>query len=166
MVRSNNSFIKNVSITVVAGLLLTFVLFLFNDVILPRKLLTGEWEIKVVIQESSSLELKNLKIFYKMHLVQNGYDLKGSGEKIKEINPNGDTLIYQRKDRVVFELEGYYDRRFIGRDNVFLVFREYGHLRESRSFYVLKIRGTDLLDGTFSSTAADATGIATLEKLF
>ena len=80
-----NDFFLNIIETIISGLILTFILFFINEVGFPKKNLSGEQEAKLNIVKTSYDNYKNLKLVYKIHLIQKGYELSGSGEKIKEI---------------------------------------------------------------------------------
>ncbi|OAV63774.1 hypothetical protein Barb4_04738 [Bacteroidales bacterium Barb4] len=76
-------FLMNVSATIVEGLDLTFILFLLNEYAFRKKNLSGEWNTKITTEKTSRNPYRNLSIEFKIHLIQKGYELVGSGEKIK-----------------------------------------------------------------------------------
>lgn len=123
--------------TIISGLILTFILFFINEVCFPKKNLSGEWEAKLNIVKTSYDNYKNLKLVYKIHLIQKGYELSGSGEKIKEISSDGNEIEFAAEKRVVINIEGYYQRNYIRKSLITLNIQERGRRRESRATYIL-----------------------------
>jgi len=150
--------------TIVGGLFLTLILFLLNEFVFPKKNLTGEWKTTIKIENTTYIPFKNLIIEYKIHLIQKGYELSGSGEKIKDIKPDGSGTVFLREKRVNIEIDGYFERRFLGKSKVYLNINEYGRKRETRATYILTFNGKNNLKGTFISTAADAGGIVIMSN--
>jgi len=154
----------NIIGTVIGGLLFTFVLFFLNEYIFRKNNLTGEWETEIQIDETSYNPFKNLKIEYKLHLLQKEYELVGSGEKISETKPSGVKTTYLRKNRITNEIDGYYERKYIGESKVFLNVNEKGRTRDTRATFVLTFKDKNNLEGTFISTAADAKGKVKMKR--
>ncbi len=155
----------NVIATVIGGLLLTLFLFLLNEYGFPKKNLTGEWETSMDIENTSHPDYLNLKIVYKIHLLQKGYKLSGSGEKIKDIRPGGEEYEFERKNRVIIDIDGYYERKFFKKSMIYLNVNEEGRVRETRATYFLILVNKKKLTGTFLSTAADSSGKINMEKI-
>jgi hypothetical protein len=150
--------------TVIGGLLLTIILFFVNEYVFPKINLTGEWETTVMITKSSHNPFINLTMDYKIHLIQKGYELIGSGEKIKEILPNGEVTEFLREKRVLIDVEGFYERKYFKKSKIYFNICEEGRKRETRSTYFLVLKKHNCLVGTFISTAADASGIIKMKK--
>jgi len=159
-----NELLLNIVGTIVGGLLLTFLLFILNEYCFPKKNLTGEWDAMIKIEKTSHTAFENLKIIYKIHLLQKGYELSGSGEKIKDILPDGNETEFLREKRVVIVVDGYYERKFFSKSAVYLNLNEEGRKRETRATYFLSIKNEKKLKGTFISTAADASGKIEMNK--
>lgn len=154
----------NIIGTIVGGLALTILLFIINEYILPKINLTGEWDATVTTLETEYLPYINLSVKYKIHLLQKGYELNGSGEKIQDIFPDGNSYTFEPEKRVTIEIEGYYERKYLSKDKIFLHINEAGRKRESRATYVLNLRDSRLLKGSFISTAACSKGNVQLVK--
>lgn len=150
--------IINVVGTIIGGLLLTLLLFLLNEFIFNKKNLTGEWDSNLEITKSGYNLYKGLIIKFKIHLIQKGYEISGSGEKIKEIYPEGKENIYQRDKRVIISVEGYYERKFFAKSIIYLNICEEGTQRQTRATYKLYLKNKNNLEGEFITTAADAKG--------
>lgn len=154
----------DILITIAEGLLLTLILFLLNEYVFSKRNLSGEWEIKLIIDESSYNPFKDLSIYYNVHLLQKGYELSGSGEKVKEINSQNEVTEYEREKRVTIDINGYYERKYLSRSIIYLNIIEKGRIRESRATYTLKIKNKKLLKGTFITTATDSQGKIKMRK--
>jgi len=154
----------NIIGTIIGGLLLTLFLFVLNEFVFPKKNLTGEWETKITIINTGYNPFKNLVIEYKMHLIQKGYELSGSGEKTKDIKPNGSETVFLRENRVNVEIDGYFERKYLGKSRIYLNIIENGRKRKTRTTYILTLKNKKNLNGTFISTAADSNGIVFMNK--
>lgn len=164
----NNDKLTELSIniigTIIGGLLFTLILFLLNEYIFRKNNLTGEWETAIEIDKTSHIPFKDLKIEYKLHLLQKEYELLGSGEKINETKPGGVKTAYLRKDRITNTVDGYYERKYLGKSTVYLNINERGKIRDTRATFVLSFKDKNNLEGTFISTAADASGKVKMKK--
>jgi hypothetical protein len=158
--------IINILGTIIGGLLLTLILFLLNEYCFTKINLTGEWKTIIKIENSSYNLFKGLKIEYEIHLIQKGYELSGSGEKIKDIKTDGTETIFNREKRVINSIEGYYERKYFGKSKVYLNINEEGRLRETRATYILEVENENNLYGFFKSTAGDANGSITMSKIW
>jgi hypothetical protein len=154
----------NVIGTIIGGLLLAALLFFISEHIFTLTNLTGEWEVITVTENTLYNPYKNLKLNYKFHLLQKGQEIIGSGEKIKETTAEGKTHEYPPEKRTFSEINGYYQRNIFSGDKVFLNIVEEGHVRQSRTTFILTITNKSNLSGLFTSTAADSKGKITLTK--
>jgi hypothetical protein len=150
--------IENTVGTILGGLLLTFIYFVFNEILFPKKNLTGEWLATLKYIKTTYNPYKGLKVIYKLHLLQKGNDIIGTGEKIKEIRSDGSEYEFEFDKRVTISMEGYYERRFLSKSKINFNVTEDGRIRESRATYFLKIENKNLLIGKFLSTAANTKG--------
>jgi hypothetical protein len=155
----------NVLGTIIGGLILTFLLFILNEFIFKKTNLSGDWTATINILSTTYKPYENLKIEYQFHLLQKGYEISGSGEKIKDIRQDGTETVFEREKRVVVNVAGYYERKYLGKSKLFLNITEEGRKRESRASHILIIRRNRQLKGTFSWTAADAKGETIMHKL-
>ncbi|HRG17763.1 MAG TPA: hypothetical protein PLP39_01620 [Flavobacterium lutivivi] len=156
--------IVNVIGTIIGGLLLTLILFLLNEYAFPKINLTGEWKTIISIKKTTYNPFKDLKVEYAIHLIQKGYELSGSGEKIKDIKPDGSETVFIREKRVLVDIEGYFERKYFGKSKVYLNISEEGRKRETRATYILEFNHNNNLSGVFKSTAGDASGIISMNK--
>jgi hypothetical protein len=156
--------ITEISTSIISGLLFTLILFLIKEYILPKKNITGEWKAILTINESSYNPYKNLSIEFKIHLLQKGNEILGSGEKIKDFKTDGTETIFERSKRVKIEISGFYERSYLRRSKVYLNIIEEGRERESRSTYTMTVKNSKKLKGNFTSTAADSGGTIEMTK--
>lgn len=126
--------------------------------------MTGEWKTTIKTEKTSYKPFENLSVEYKIHLIQKGYELSGSGEKIKDIKPDGKETVFLRENRVVIDIDGYFERKYFQKSKVYLNITEEGRKRETRATYFLTVHGHNNLEGNFISTAADASGLIKMEK--
>lgn len=150
--------------TIIGGVLLTLILFLINEYGFTKPNLTGEWKAITVIDNSAYNPYLKLEIEFKIHLIQKGYDLSGSGEKIQEFKPDKTKIVFEREKRVIIEIDGYFERQYFGRSKVYLSINEVGRKRETRTTYVLTVMDVNTLTGLFTSTAADSSGKIEMNK--
>ena len=161
-----NDLLINVVGTILGGILLTVILFLLNEYVFKKKNLSGEWIAVIKIQETKYNPFKNLSVEYKIHLLQKGYEILGSGEKIKDIKPDGSQTIFKREKRVIIEIDGYFERKYFGSSIIYLNLNEEGRQRKTRATYTLTLQDKKNMIGTFASTAADAKGKVNMKKVW
>lgn len=154
----------NVAGTIVGGIILTFILFLFNEFVFAKINLTGEWNATITVNKTSYKPFENLVVEYKIHLIQKGYELSGSGEKISNATSDGKSTVFLRENRVIIGVDGYFERNYIAKNRIYLNISEEGRVRETRSTYFLEFDSHNILRGTFISTAADAKGKIQMTK--
>lgn len=150
--------------TIIGGLLLTLILFLVNEYILRKKNITGEWKMTIEIKDTTYNPYKNLKIEYIVHLLQKGNELMGSGEKIRDILPDGTQNKFLEKNRVRIDLDGFFERKYLRKANIYLQSNEDGRIRETRATYILTLLEDNLMKGSFISTAASTSGSIVMIK--
>ena len=151
-------FLTNVIGTIIGGLILTFVLFYLNEYVFLKQNLTGEWETIISIEKTSFRKFINLKIEYKLQLLQKGYEIVGFGEKIKDIYPDGKEYEFEPQKRTRLEVNGYFERKYLGKSKIHIVIEERGRVRETSATYFLTISNNTELKGKFISTAANSRG--------
>ena len=156
--------ITNTISTILGGFFLTFLLFFFNEFVFTKKNLSGVWKVKMKIVESSFNPYKDLLIEYQIYLIQNGNNVIGTGEKIRETNKEKEITEYERNKRVTIKIDGSFDRKYLRKSLLNLIVVENGRQRESRASYNLKVKNSKRMVGSFKGTAADAIGNLTFEK--
>ena len=142
------------------GLFLVLVVFIWNDLLRRNKNLSGEWEVANSLESSDLNSFLNLKVLWRMHILQNGTTISGSGEKIKEISSDGQELEYDPEKRDSVELQGYIEKSYLPfrKNHVFINVIQVGRLRRSRATYTLKYKTDSELIGRFITTAGNSRG--------
>jgi hypothetical protein len=161
---SNSELINNILGTILGGLLLTAILFFFNEYMFPKPNLVGEWNGAITIKKSSVASYINLEVTWKIQLLQKGVEVSGLGEKVKEINSQGDELKYDVTKRVHIEIDGYIERNYLKKSKVSFLIYEDGRVRPSSTTYILNIIDSSTLSGVFISTAANTSGEVVLKR--
>ncbi|MDO8593640.1 MAG: hypothetical protein Q7R59_01950 [bacterium] len=159
---------KGILANFLGGLGVVILLFILNELFRPKKNLTGEWDVTNTVLDTAYNPYKGLKVVWKMHILQNGNTITGSGEKIKDIRlDNGVEKVYEfepaKRDTV--ELQGYIEKNYlIRKSRVFINVIQVGQSRKSRATYILKLRNDSTLVGTFVATAANSKGTSIFSK--
>lgn len=150
--------------SLLAGILLTLILFGLNEYVFKINL-SGEWEVEEIIEETTHLPYKDFKIFYTFHILQKGFEIIGTGEKIKQIENEKTTTVFETIKRTRVEFEGYIEKGYLSETKVYFLIHDFGRLRESSTTYNLVFKEKNLLIGTFKSTAANAKGSVIMRKI-
>ncbi len=151
--------------TVIGGLLIALIFFIWNDFFFQSKNLTGAWQFTYTVNDTSYAKYKGMKLIYHVNLMQTGNMVFGAGEKIKEITLQNGEYSYEPKNRVTIELTGEVDYRFLGRDHVNLYYKEKGKKRDSSTLQKMKLVNYKKIKGVFFTTAANCSGSVVWEKL-
>lgn len=154
----NSPFLKDIATNFLGGLFLVVFLFLLREILRSGANLSGEWEVENTVMDSSYNPYPGIRVVWRLHILQNGDSLSGSGEKIKEIRLDQTEFEYEPKDRDSVGLTGYIEKSYILKDRVFITSIQDGKLRKTRATYTLKRDNDNALIGTFITTAADSRG--------
>lgn len=149
------------------GILFALVIFLIKEYLFRNKNVSGEWKMINKTTQTAYHPYKNLCVEYKVHLMQQGNQILGRAEKTKEIDNEGQTLEYQPENRIEIEIRGYYEKNYLKKSKLYLLGREHGKKRDSSTSFNLKlpILTNSLMDGNFTSTAADSKGSSNWSKI-
>ena len=142
----------------------TFLLFALNEWIIPKKNVSGEWVVYETVEDSTRIDLKGYILKYKFHLLQKGYEIEGSGEKISETPPNEKEFFYDADKRVTVTFSGYMERKFLTKSKIYFHIVEIGRKREFRTSFVVEIKDSNILFGRLISTAANSKGVVKFQK--
>ena len=117
--------------------------------------LNGEWTITNTIQSTNHPKYQNLKLGYHVFLIQKGTDITGTGEKWSE---NGKYLVPTAHTHITVT------GSIVG-TKVTATFLEDGTQRKTEgTFDWIYQKGTKSLSGSFTSTAADASGPSVAQR--
>ncbi len=116
--------------------------------------LTGKWTVVNTVQNTSYGSYRNLQIGFDLSIKQDGNGFTGEGRKVSE---NGRSL--PADSRTPIHVKGS-----IEGDRIEANFFEDGTQRKTNGRFVWKLDKAGSLNGTFSSTAARASGKSTARK--
>ncbi|MCY4152177.1 MAG: hypothetical protein OXE94_08095 [Aestuariivita sp.] len=163
------SIIENIFETVLGGGALALLFFLIREKCFPFPSIEGRWfiETKTIVTEYNPY--MNMILIYEIMIWREGNTIKGTAEKIYE-NSSGKKGDYTGKNRTQSKIEGNIEKRYFGKDRIYLHFVEQGFKRESTAIFELiykgKFRNRDkaTMSGKFYSTAGDSNGKAHARK--
>lgn len=148
----------------IANLILAVGLIFINEIIIPKRNISGEWGVDLTYENTSYERYKGIKIQYKINLLQQNNSITGHGEKVSDIDAERGFYEFERSKRVHIEISGYYERNFIRKSIVYLHITEQGRSRDTSQSFVLFFDSKNKLSGKFTTTAADASGPITIVK--
>lgn len=151
--------------TILGGIFLSIIYFIFSEKLFPKKNLTGEWEAILKYTNTSYIPYKGIKVYYKIHILHRGNEIVGTGEKFKEESNNNVPYEFEFEKRVTLSLEGYFERKILTNSKIYINITEDGRKRETRSTFFLELKNEDHLLGKFISTAANTRGYAELKRV-
>lgn len=158
-----DSFWANILATLVGGMGLTFVFFIAREKLFPMPDITGRWYLEIVTVNTAYNPYKDMVLRYVIMIWREGNIIKGSAEKIYENSSTGERE-YIGKDRTRANIEGYLEKKYLGKDRVYLHSVEAGHGRESTNFYDLLIKSNVDMIGAFNSMVANQDGTARCQR--
>ena len=150
--------------TLFGGLLLTLIFFVLREKVFPIPEISGRWFVNQKTVSSSYKTYEGMSLCYVAMLWREGSVIHGTAEKVSERSKNG-IINYVGKHRTRAVVSGCVEKRYLGRDRIFLHMVEDGHGRESTHFYDITPRGKGLMFGRFSSMVADQDGSAEWSRL-
>ena len=149
--------------TIIGGIFLAILFFIYKEKINRLPSLSGLWTFKISVESSSYNPYKEMSVSYIVLLIQEGNHMSGTGEKIKDVM-SGKTTEYVGKERVNIEISGYIMQRFFSADECIVHIKETGKLRDSSTLHQLKIMNDSSIDGVFVSTIANSMGRVTWKR--
>lgn len=150
-------FLANLLATVLGGAVLTFVFFFLKEKVFPLPDITGMWFFEVTTKETIYKPFENMKLRYVAVVWREGTQLHGTVEKIHENSFTGERD-YVGKHRTRGILNGYIQKNYFSKDQLFIHVAEAGKIRESTNFYALRAQSDGEMRGTFASMVANQKG--------
>ncbi|PJE57200.1 hypothetical protein [Marinomonas sp. BSi20584] len=160
---SFDSFWADIIATLVGGICLTLLFFVAREKLFPVPEITGRWYIEMVTVNTAYNPFKGMVLRYVIMIWREGNVLKGSAEKIYEDSSTGKRN-FVGKNRTRANVEGYIERKYLGKDKVYLHSVENGHGRESTNFYDLLVKSESEMIGAFNSMVANQDGTVTCQR--
>ncbi|SEI12153.1 hypothetical protein SAMN05660691_03906 [Rheinheimera pacifica] len=157
------TFWADLAVTLLGGVVLTFLFFLFRERIFPAFDITGKWYLQMTTEKSAYNPYKNMVLRYVLIIWREGDCIKGSAEKIYENSSTGEReFIGKSRTRAV--ISGSLEKNYLSKDRIFLHVVEDGHGRQSTNFYEVVATSKTGLAGTFKSMVADQDGRVLIQR--
>jgi hypothetical protein len=148
-----------VAANVSAGIFISILYFTFGEKVFGLPQVSGCWLVEGWTSATAYRPFQGMKITYMALLAQQGSEIHGYGEKIKEIA--GEVAkSYTGANRVQIEIEGYITKRYFRRNRFVFLIREHGVSRPSSTVHMVSETSAGLA-GMFVSTIADSSGTVT-----
>ena len=151
------SFWADLLATVVGGVVLAVLFFLAKERFFPLQKLTGRWYLEQTTQTTAYTPYSGMILRYVVMLWREGSKVEGSAEKIYENSSTGEHT-FSGENRTRATVIGYVEKKYFGKDIIYLHVVENGHGRESTTFYEITADRVDTFHGNFSSMVADQNG--------
>ncbi len=151
------SFISDILNTIAGGAILALLFFLSREKFFPLPEITGQWYYQITTTESKHKPFEGMILRYIVILWREGSKIRGTIEKIYEDSSTGERE-YVGKNRTRGKIEGYMEKNYLGKDRIFMHIVEYGHGRESTSYFELTVVKSVQLIGEFSSMVGGQKG--------
>ena len=156
------TFFLNPASTVIGGIVLAIVLFLFREKFFPLRDISGKWNIRSHTKKTAYNPYQNMELRYIAMLMCEGTKISGTVEKVYE-NSSAGKLSYIGENRTLGEIDGSVKRYFL-KSRVNLHITEHGQRRDSTTIHNLVVERYGQMSGSFSSTAADSEGEVTWQR--
>jgi hypothetical protein len=131
----------------------------------PTTNLSGKWTIESDFTNSTFKAFEGLNLLYSVGIVQTGDAIMVNGEKDSEKKGRSPRIIYERSARTKFRGDGNI-KSLNGKQTIQLEVKEGSTTRgEISSKCNLEVINEDLMEGTFSTQAASATGKCTWRRV-
>lgn len=151
------SFWADILATVLGGIALAVLFFLAKERLFPLPKLTGRWYLEQTTQTTAYRPYVGMILRYVVMLWREGNRVEGTAEKIYENSSTGERS-FSGENRTRAVVTGYVEKKYFGKDRIYLHIVEDGHGRESTTFYEITADGADTFHGNFSSMVADQNG--------
>lgn len=152
--------------TVVGGLCLTLIFFVFKEVLFADADIEGAWTIEVNVAATSYKPYRGMKIYYNALIWKEGNKIRGKCEKAKTVYLDGKVLDHPMEQRIPNSITGYSRKAYLkNSDTLRIQIDEKGSVRSSTAQHHLTFnKSLNTLVGHFVSTAANSRGSATWRR--
>ena len=156
-----NSIAEKIIASIVSAIFSAVMFFVIRRNFFQTKNISGQWNLRIKILESTYNPYIGLQIDYIVHLLLQGDRITGRGEKVRDVKPTRELHYeYPNKDRVSFDLVGTLEKNYFKSSKINLQITEAGTERITSTSYSLILKNSNFLEGTFESTAANSKGEA------
>jgi hypothetical protein len=149
----------NIISSALGGLLLLYIVYIIGKYIFVNPKINGSWVFEIETKQTDYNPYQNMMLRYTVVLIQEGLQLKGSGEKIFEKN-KVEEIEYIGKNRSIIEVSGIINKNLFSKSNVEIHYKEKNEVRESSSIHNVNIQDFNSMSGSFVSTIANQQGKA------
>lgn len=154
---SFSSFFADILATIIGGAILTFFFFLIKEKLFSLPNISGKWYFQTNTLETQYNPYKNMILGYTAVIWKEGNRIEGTIEKIYENSSTG-TRNIEGKNRKRSTFQGNLERKYFQSSILQLHVNENAEGRESTTYYELKVKSKDNLDGVFNSMIAEQSG--------
>lgn len=120
--------------------------------------LNGSWVYEQDTTQSAFNPYVGMKLRYLALLTVNENEVSGTAEKFWEHSVNGGVREYVGKNRSSATISGHVKRKIFGHHELIIHLHEDGHGRRYSTQHILTVTDNNILEGRFSSTAANQIG--------
>lgn len=152
-----DSFFSDLLATVVGGIALTILFFVSKEKFFPLPALSGRFYFEQKTDTTEYGLYADMVLRYVVLIIRVGDKIEGTAEKIYERSKNGERT-YVGSNRIRGEITGYVEKKYFGKDKIYLHMLEDGSKRKSSTLYMLEVTSKCAASGKFVSTIADQTG--------
>ncbi len=152
-------------VNILSALTITFIFFIWNDYFHATSKLDDHWEVEYTVKESDYNKYKEMKIYANLYLFQIGNKVFRTGEKIAEQVKYKNKTFYNSKAIVRMNVDGVIKNNFIKLDQLILHIVEKGKERTITSLIKLDIKKSNILRGSFFSSASNSRGNAVYRRV-
>lgn len=120
--------------------------------------LNGTWVYEQFTTQTAFKPYFRMTLRYLALLTIDGNKISGTAEKIWESSARGGEREYVGKNRSTATIHGFVKNKIFGQPELVIHLIENGHGRKYSTQHLVKVVNANLLEGRFSSTAADQIG--------
>jgi hypothetical protein len=145
--------------TVIGGIVLTLLFFVFKEQCFCPPALSGVWECQLIVEKTANNPFRGMQVWYRVSFLQDGHSFFGEGEKDREVSMKGSAR-HTGKSRIHIQVRGIVEKRLTGPDSIRVQWKENGD-RVSSTTLELRLSGdkkTGSLVGTYYTTAGECRG--------
>lgn len=159
-----NSFLSDVTATILGGAFLTFLFFLLREKVFSFMDLNGSWVYEQKTITSDFNPYKDMVLRYLVLLARDGNRIYGSAEKVYERTSDGNEKEYVGEHRSRAEITGHIEKRYFSKDVISIHIVENGEFRISSTYQALECLTINQLQGRFASTISNQVGTVTWSR--
>jgi hypothetical protein len=155
----------NVIGTVIGGIILSVLGFLYADLIYPMPSLTGGWKMTQTTKHGPKDVVKGVTVFSNLQLFQQGCQITGSGNLIRHLDPGQkDTILYSTEKKIRLDATGYLTQNLLSHPTADFSITQYNDSGSATFTLILTAIDHNHLVGFFSNDADSTKGTDTLER--